>query len=109
MAQTFWKGFLMGKSKGLKGGDNKKGGSNITGKLENLTHGSFNKLSGTPEEIQAIFGLDVGTLANLRWKKKGPKFFKVGRRVYYFLKDVEDWLRRNPVLTADCEGVWDED
>lgn len=63
------------------------------------------KRSGTPQEINEIYGLDVGTLANLRSQKKGPKFFKVGKRVYYFLTDVETWLRRCPVLTSDCEEV----
>ena len=63
------------------------------------------KRSATPQEINEIYGLDVGTLANLRSKRRGPKFFKVGRRVYYFLADVEAWLRRCPVLTSDCEEV----
>jgi len=63
------------------------------------------KRSGTPQEINEIYGLDVGTLANLRSQKRGIEYFKVGKRVYYFLTDVEAWLRRNPVLTLDCEEV----
>lgn len=67
------------------------------------------KRCGTPQEICEIYGLDVGTLANLRTQRRGPKFFKVGRRVFYFLSDVEAWLRRNPVLTTDSvEGAGNE-
>jgi len=61
--------------------------------------------AATAQELNMLYGLDVGSLANLRSQRRGPKFFKVGKRVYYFLVDVEAWLRRNPVLTADCEEV----
>jgi hypothetical protein len=57
--------------------------------------------SATPQEVSQIFGIPAGTLANLRSKKEGPRFFKRGRRVVYFFADVESWLRQNPVLTRD--------
>jgi len=60
------------------------------------------KRCATPQEINLIYGLDVGTLANYRSQRRGPRFFKVGRRVFYFLADVEEWICRNPVLTVDC-------
>ena len=43
----------------------------------------------------------VGTLANLRCMKKGSKYFKIGKRVFYRVEDVEAWLFQNPVLTID--------
>jgi predicted DNA-binding transcriptional regulator AlpA len=52
-------------------------------------------------EIAEIYGISAGTLANLRSKREGPKFYKRGRAVVYFLSDVEAWLRQSPVLTRD--------
>jgi hypothetical protein len=60
-----------------------------------------NKMAGTPYEMARLYGIPAGTLANWRYLKKGPKFFKVGKTVLYFMVDFENWLRRNPVLTKD--------
>jgi len=59
------------------------------------------KLFGSPREISILFGLNVGSLANMRSLKKGPRFFKSGRKVVYRLSDVETWITENPVLTFD--------
>ena len=56
----------------------------------------------TPAELEAIYGIPRGSLANMRWAKTGPRYFKAGpRRVIYRVEDVEEWLSRNPVLTTD--------
>jgi len=60
--------------------------------------------SATPQEVAQVFGIPAGTLANLRSKREGPRFFKRGRRVVYFFSDVENWLRQSPVLTKDDNG-----
>ena len=65
------------------------------------------KRAGTPKEIARIYGLNERTLANLRCARRGPRFFHAGRKVLYFLEDVEKWLRARPALTRDplnCEG-----
>jgi hypothetical protein len=63
----------------------------------------IDKVTATPEEIEALFGIPRGTLGNLRWQKRGPRYFKVGlRRVLYKLDDVRSWIERNPILTSDC-------
>jgi hypothetical protein len=36
-------------------------------------------------------GITVLTLADWRYKKKGPKFFRAGKRVFYRKADVEAW------------------
>lgn len=59
------------------------------------------KKAGTPHEVAQTYGIPEGTLANMRWKKVGPKFYRRGRVVVYFWEDVEAWLRQNPVLTID--------
>lgn len=57
----------------------------------------------TPEEVATGYGLSTGHLANLRCKKMGPKYFKVGaRKVLYDVIDVDRWVRSQPVLTKDC-------
>ncbi len=63
---------------------------------------SISKKSIRPHEAATMFGLSVGTLANLRSKKEGPRYFKQGRAVFYLVRDFEDWLLRNPVLTKEA-------
>ncbi|NLE25207.1 MAG: helix-turn-helix domain-containing protein [Clostridiaceae bacterium] len=55
----------------------------------------------SPHQAAEIYGLSVGTLANLRCQKRGPKFFRCGRKVLYKTDDFEKWLLSNPVLTID--------
>lgn len=55
----------------------------------------------TPKEASELFGLNCGTLANLRKQKKGCIYYKRGKSIFYFIDDVERWLRSNPVQTAD--------
>jgi predicted DNA-binding transcriptional regulator AlpA len=60
------------------------------------------KITATPAEVEKIFGIPKASLANLRWSRRGPKFFKAGaRRVLYRLADVEAWIESNPILTKD--------
>jgi hypothetical protein len=63
------------------------------------------KKAAKPSEIAEIFGLDTGSLANMRSQKRGPKYYKLGRAVFYFLDDVEAWLRMTPVETIDSIKV----
>lgn len=55
----------------------------------------------TPEQAAFMFGLNAGTLANMRCAKRGPKYHVVGRKILYFVEDIESWIRQNPVLTRD--------
>jgi hypothetical protein len=36
-------------------------------------------------------GVSKGTLANWRWRKYGPPFLKIGRRIEYLDSDIEEW------------------
>lgn len=42
----------------------------------------------TPEELANRYDTTTAAIATLRHKGKGPRFFKLGRRVYYRLEDV---------------------
>jgi len=53
-------------------------------------------------EVSKFFpGLHYKTLANMRSQGKGPRYYKVGRKVFYRIADLEAWLTQNPILTAD--------
>lgn len=60
-----------------------------------------NQLAMTTEQVAKAYGLKKGTLANLRWAKRGPKYYRNGRKILYKISDVEAWLFANPVLTID--------
>lgn len=55
----------------------------------------------TPHEAAAIYGLSVGTLANMRVRKTGSPYYVCGRKVFYRVEDLERWLFANPILTMD--------
>ena len=59
------------------------------------------KLSLSPKGVSEDYPISEGVLGNLRWQKRGPKYFKVGRKVLYRREDIERWLYANPVLTTD--------
>ncbi len=63
----------------------------------------------TPIDVETIYGIPRGSLANMRWAKTGPKYYKVGsRRVMYLVNDVEEWITRSPIQTKDSieNGQW---
>ena len=55
----------------------------------------------SPKTACELYDLNPGTLANLRNLRKGPRFYKCGRRILYDVEDLEAWLKRQPVLTID--------
>ena len=57
--------------------------------------------TATPEVVSETYGVPIGSLANLRHKRQGPRYFKRGRRIVYLISDVEEWLLSNPVQTID--------
>jgi len=55
----------------------------------------------TPKSAAQTFGFCEGTLANLRSKKLGCKYYKVNRKILYDFSEFESWIKRNPVMTMD--------
>lgn len=57
----------------------------------------------TTEQVGAWLQLDMQTLSNMRWKKRGPVFLKLGggrtAPVRYRRRDVESWLADQLVRT----------
>lgn len=67
----------------------------------NKNEKGIEKIALSGEEIEQHYGIDAGTLANYRSLRKGCKFFKVGKRVFYRKDDFEEWFFGNPVITID--------
>jgi len=57
------------------------------------------RIALTPYQASQAYGISEGTLANMRCRKVGPRYFKVGRKVLYFVADFEAWIKRNPAMT----------
>lgn len=55
----------------------------------------------SPEQAVERYGLNKGTLANMRSKKQGPPYLKIGRKCLYPVKSFEEWLFQNQVRTID--------
>lgn len=52
-------------------------------------------------DVEAIYGVPRGTLANLRSRREGAVFHRVGKKIYYKIDDFERWFVAEPVLTKD--------
>ncbi|WP_370645824.1 helix-turn-helix transcriptional regulator [Corynebacterium sp. ACRQP] len=44
------------------------------------------------EDAASFVGLSVKTLANMRSDGTGPKYLKVGSKVLYRVRDLENWI-----------------
>jgi len=51
--------------------------------------------------VSTLYCIPLGTLLNWRSQGKGPKYYKVSRKVYYTVDDVERFFKQTPVLTSD--------
>lgn len=47
----------------------------------------------SPDEAARYLGVTVQTLAAWRWKKVGPPYRKVGRRVRYDPTELDSWTK----------------
>lgn len=48
-----------------------------------------------PEYVNEAFG--VQTMTNWRYRGVGPKYVKIGRKVFYRRTDLDDWLNAQSV------------
>lgn len=62
---------------------------------------AFQKRMVTTIEAASLFSTSPGTLMNWRSLKRGPKFYRVSRKILYRLEDLESFFTREPVLTVD--------
>jgi predicted DNA-binding transcriptional regulator AlpA len=55
----------------------------------------------SPDELAANFGLKKATLADWRSQKKGPRYLKTGREVWYPKDCVDSWAEAQIQETID--------
>ena len=55
-----------------------------------------------PFEVAEQLGVPVATLVDWRYKKKGPRFIKVGRLVRYAQEDIDAYVDAQRVETANA-------
>jgi len=55
----------------------------------------------TPKQVQKIFGLSEKWLANMRWRKKGIPYKKVGNKILYKREDVEDYIEKHTIKVIE--------
>ncbi len=55
----------------------------------------------TPMEAAKALGLPLRTLTFWRHKRKGPRFYKVGRHVRYDKYDIDEYLLKSIVKTGE--------
>lgn len=51
----------------------------------------------TPKDLEKTYQLAPKTLANWRSQGRGPEFFKLGNKVRYLRKNVEEWVEQSRV------------
>lgn len=55
-------------------------------------------------EAAAYLGLSVSTLNKARCAGRGPRYVKVGGRVFYRRQDIDEYLRGRLVETTDSRA-----
>lgn len=63
----------------------------------------INREAITAREASVLMGMSEGTLANMRCRREGPRFYKMGGKIIYRISDIENFLFKNPVTTSDQE------
>ncbi|MCP4745686.1 MAG: helix-turn-helix domain-containing protein, partial [Desulfobacteraceae bacterium] len=53
-----------------------------------------------PKEVEDIYSIDAGTLANWRCQGRGPAYVKYGRKVLYPIQSLDDWCLNHQVRTV---------
>jgi len=49
----------------------------------------------TRKQVAELFGVSAKWLANLSSQGRGPRYFKLGRKVLYRAEDVQAWIQKN--------------
>ena len=49
----------------------------------------------TPKDVEKTYQISTKTLANWRSQGRGPEFFKLGNKVRYLRKNVENWVEQS--------------
>jgi predicted DNA-binding transcriptional regulator AlpA len=48
----------------------------------------------SPKQVAAMLGFNKRTLNNWRYRKRGPKYLKIGNTIRYEEKDIQDFIKQ---------------
>lgn len=57
----------------------------------------------TEKEVSESTGISRSTLQHYRWKGLGPKFKKIGTKVLYSVKDLEEFFDSHPTVQSTSQ------
>ena len=63
------------------------------------------KIAFSTEEAADAIGSTKGVMANWRWSKIGPKYYRHNRKIFYLRDDLLAWLKMNPIMTRDSLDI----
>ena len=66
------------------------------------------KLAFSTEEAADAIGSTKGVMANWRWARIGPKYYRQKRKIFYLREDLLGWLKMNPTMTKDSYDIEQE-
>lgn len=55
----------------------------------------------TDDEVEDLYGINAGTLGNMRREGRGPKCIRMGKTVRYRHQDLEHYIAARQVRTYD--------
>src|SRR5713101_4972874 len=56
----------------------------------------------SPTDVARLTGQAIGTLMNWRYRRIGPPFIKIGRKVWYDTQDLRAWIASRKQVTSDA-------
>ena len=62
-------------------------------------HRGRTELVWSPFQASEVMGVPMRTLEAWRWRRIGPPYVKLGKRVGYRPEDIREWLARQTVNT----------
>jgi hypothetical protein len=57
----------------------------------------------TPREAEQEGPYKETTLANMRYRKVGPPYYKCRGKVLYDKQKFQEWITKKPIVTSDSE------
>lgn len=69
------------------------------GKGQEMAKAITDRLRGT--SAAEYLGISASTLEKMRHEGRGPRYLKLGGRVFYQVKDLDSYIQRSLVETTD--------
>jgi predicted DNA-binding transcriptional regulator AlpA len=58
----------------------------------------------TEKEVEPLLRLKLKTIQQMRQLRRGPRFVKLGRRVFYRRQDIDEYIASNVVHTGNTRS-----